>query len=96
MCLGSFNWSVHHSRIGVLLYLFAETEIRVETWEDEEDEYLAQAVYEHMQLNDKQVSSCNNLYEYASIFTFYYMHKNQQIYMIGNTINFIFIIDLYH
>ncbi|CAB4291894.1 unnamed protein product [Prunus armeniaca] len=32
-----------------------ETEIRVETWEDEEDEYLAQAVYEHMQLNDKQL-----------------------------------------
>ncbi|XP_048441378.1 uncharacterized protein LOC103942681 [Pyrus x bretschneideri] len=32
-----------------------ETEICVETWEDEEDEYLSQAVYEHMQLNDKQV-----------------------------------------
>ncbi|XP_048441366.1 uncharacterized protein LOC103931996 isoform X1 [Pyrus x bretschneideri] len=34
---------------------FAETEICVETWEDEEDEYLSQAVYEHMQLNDKQM-----------------------------------------
>ncbi|XP_059435447.1 uncharacterized protein LOC132168474 [Corylus avellana] len=28
----------------------------IETWEDEEDEYLARAVYEHMQLNDAQVS----------------------------------------
>ncbi|KAF3444247.1 hypothetical protein FNV43_RR13937 [Rhamnella rubrinervis] len=27
----------------------------IETWEDEEDEYLAQAVYEHMQLKDKQL-----------------------------------------
>ncbi|XVF31980.1 hypothetical protein REPUB_Repub17cG0042200 [Reevesia pubescens] len=32
-----------------------EPEERVETWEDEEDEYLARAVYEHMQLNDEQV-----------------------------------------
>ncbi|XP_070664045.1 uncharacterized protein [Malus domestica] len=32
-----------------------ETEICAETWEDEEDEYLSQAVYEHMQLNDKQM-----------------------------------------
>ncbi|KAK9951268.1 hypothetical protein M0R45_006723 [Rubus argutus] len=30
-------------------------ENRVETWEDEEDEYLAQAVYDHMQLNDKKL-----------------------------------------
>ncbi|GMY14090.1 hypothetical protein FCV25MIE_09329 [Fagus crenata] len=27
----------------------------IETWEDEEDEYLARAVYEHMKLNDEQV-----------------------------------------
>ncbi|CAN6693623.1 unnamed protein product [Malus baccata var. baccata] len=32
-----------------------ETEICVETWEDEEDEYLSHAIYEHMQLNDKQM-----------------------------------------
>ncbi|XVF72357.1 hypothetical protein PTKIN_Ptkin12aG0115400 [Pterospermum kingtungense] len=29
-----------------------EAEERIETWEDEEDEYLACAVYEHMQLKD--------------------------------------------
>ncbi|XP_052186225.1 uncharacterized protein LOC127797401 isoform X2 [Diospyros lotus] len=28
----------------------------IQTWEDEEDEYLARAVLEHMQLNDKQVT----------------------------------------
>ncbi|KAH7534018.1 hypothetical protein FEM48_Zijuj04G0193200 [Ziziphus jujuba var. spinosa] len=28
----------------------------IETWQDEEDEYLAHAVYEHMRLNDKQVN----------------------------------------
>ncbi|XP_041018340.1 uncharacterized protein LOC121260500 isoform X2 [Juglans microcarpa x Juglans regia] len=33
-----------------------EPDSHVETWEDEEDEYLAHAVYEHMQLNDEQVS----------------------------------------
>ncbi|XP_020539270.1 uncharacterized protein LOC105643590 isoform X2 [Jatropha curcas] len=33
-----------------------EPENYIETWEDEEDEYLARAVYEHMQLNDKQIS----------------------------------------
>ncbi|XP_015879926.2 uncharacterized protein LOC107415989 [Ziziphus jujuba] len=27
----------------------------IETWQDEEDEYLAHAVYEHMRLNDKQL-----------------------------------------
>ncbi|KAB2075275.1 hypothetical protein ES319_A07G211800v1 [Gossypium barbadense] len=27
----------------------------IESWEDEQDEYLARAVYEHMQLNDEQV-----------------------------------------
>ncbi|XP_028104506.1 uncharacterized protein LOC114303572 isoform X1 [Camellia sinensis] len=32
-----------------------EEGIYIKTWEDEEDEYLARAVYEHMQLNDKQV-----------------------------------------
>ncbi|CAK9163395.1 unnamed protein product [Ilex paraguariensis] len=32
-----------------------EPERYIRTWEDEEDEYLARAVYEHMQLNDKQV-----------------------------------------
>ncbi|XP_062077461.1 uncharacterized protein LOC133782236 isoform X2 [Humulus lupulus] len=31
------------------------SEYYVETWEDKEDEYLAHAVYEHMQLNEKQV-----------------------------------------
>ncbi|CAI9761289.1 unnamed protein product [Fraxinus pennsylvanica] len=31
------------------------TERFIETWEDEEDEYLARAVYEHMQLNGEQV-----------------------------------------
>ncbi|XP_068338806.1 uncharacterized protein [Pyrus communis] len=38
-----------------LTNVYQETEICVETWEDEEDEYLSQAVYEHMQLNDKQM-----------------------------------------
>ncbi|GMP90064.1 hypothetical protein CsSME_00041361 [Camellia sinensis var. sinensis] len=33
-----------------------EEGIYIKTWEDEEDEYLARAVYEHMQLNDKQLS----------------------------------------
>ncbi|XP_022758861.1 uncharacterized protein LOC111305511 isoform X3 [Durio zibethinus] len=33
----------------------AEPEEWIETWEDEEDEYLARAVYEHLQLNDEQV-----------------------------------------
>ncbi|KAE8009889.1 hypothetical protein FH972_006296 [Carpinus fangiana] len=33
-----------------------EPDRHIETWEDEEDEYLARAVYEHMQLNDEQVS----------------------------------------
>ncbi|TYJ27883.1 hypothetical protein E1A91_A07G220100v1 [Gossypium mustelinum] len=28
----------------------------IESWEDEQDEYLARAVYEHMQLNDEQVN----------------------------------------
>ncbi|XP_022758862.1 uncharacterized protein LOC111305511 isoform X4 [Durio zibethinus] len=32
-----------------------EPEEWIETWEDEEDEYLARAVYEHLQLNDEQV-----------------------------------------
>ncbi|KAL2486201.1 hypothetical protein Adt_30957 [Abeliophyllum distichum] len=32
-----------------------EPENFIKTWEDEEDEYLAHAVYEHMQLNDEQV-----------------------------------------
>lgn len=32
-----------------------EPDSHIETWEDEEDEYLARAVYEHMQLNDEQV-----------------------------------------
>lgn len=31
-----------------------EEGICVKTWEDEEDEYLARAVYEHMKLNDEQ------------------------------------------
>ncbi|OAY34930.1 uncharacterized protein LOC110627499 isoform X2 [Manihot esculenta] len=33
-----------------------EPENHIATWEDEEDEYLARAVYEHMHLNDKQVN----------------------------------------
>ncbi|XP_062178235.1 uncharacterized protein LOC133883060 isoform X2 [Alnus glutinosa] len=33
-----------------------EPDRHIETWEDEEDEYLARAVYEHMQLNDEQVN----------------------------------------
>jgi len=37
------------------LILLAEPQAHVETWEDEEDAYLARAVYEHMQLNDEQV-----------------------------------------
>ncbi|XVE72620.1 hypothetical protein DITRI_Ditri11bG0052700 [Diplodiscus trichospermus] len=32
-----------------------EAEERIETWEDKEDEYLARAVFEHMQLNDEEV-----------------------------------------
>ncbi|KAA8550492.1 hypothetical protein F0562_002176 [Nyssa sinensis] len=32
-----------------------ESESYIGTWEDEEDEYLARAVYEHMQLNKEQV-----------------------------------------
>lgn len=32
-----------------------ESDSHLEIWEDEEDEYLARAVYEHMQLNDEQV-----------------------------------------
>jgi len=35
-----------------LLWLLAE-QVSNETWEDEEDEYLARAVYEHMNLNEK-------------------------------------------
>ena len=35
--------------------LLSELENYVETWEDEEDEHLARSVYEHMQLNEKQV-----------------------------------------
>uniref|UniRef100_A0A7N2R1H5 Reverse transcriptase domain-containing protein n=1 Tax=Quercus lobata TaxID=97700 RepID=A0A7N2R1H5_QUELO len=31
-----------------------EPQAHIETWEDEEDAYLARAVYEHMQLNDEQ------------------------------------------
>ncbi|KAF4390865.1 hypothetical protein F8388_005678 [Cannabis sativa] len=38
-----------------VLHYFAELENYVEVWEEEEDEYLARAVYEHMQLNEKQV-----------------------------------------
>ncbi|XP_030961187.1 uncharacterized protein LOC115982663 isoform X3 [Quercus lobata] len=33
-----------------------EPQAHIETWEDEEDAYLARAVYEHMQLNDEQVN----------------------------------------
>ncbi|GLT45157.1 hypothetical protein SLA2020_190100 [Shorea laevis] len=32
-----------------------EPERQIDTWEDQEDEYLARAVFEHMQLNDEQV-----------------------------------------
>ncbi|XP_022771616.1 uncharacterized protein LOC111314475 isoform X2 [Durio zibethinus] len=32
-----------------------EAEEPIVSWEDEEDEYLARAVYEHMQLNDEQI-----------------------------------------
>lgn len=35
--------------------LFAESEGPIVTWEDEEDEFLARAVYEHMQLNSEKV-----------------------------------------
>ncbi|KZV29332.1 hypothetical protein F511_34995 [Dorcoceras hygrometricum] len=34
----------------------SESECFIQTWEDEEDEYLARAVYEHMQLNSEQVA----------------------------------------
>lgn len=33
----------------------AEPENLITTWEDEEDEYLAREVYDHMQLNSDQV-----------------------------------------
>ncbi|GAV68408.1 hypothetical protein CFOL_v3_11911 [Cephalotus follicularis] len=33
-----------------------EPENQIETWEDDEDEYLARAVYEHMKLKDEQVN----------------------------------------
>ncbi|GFY99466.1 hypothetical protein Acr_13g0008660 [Actinidia rufa] len=33
-----------------------EQVIYIKTWEDEEDEYLARAVYDHMKLNDEQVT----------------------------------------
>ncbi|KAL0389196.1 UNVERIFIED_CONTAM: hypothetical protein Scaly_0276700 [Sesamum calycinum] len=36
--------------------LLAEPESFMRTWEDEEDEYLARMVYEHMQLNSDQVA----------------------------------------
>ncbi|XP_027091913.1 uncharacterized protein [Coffea arabica] len=32
-----------------------ESEISIRSWDDEEDEYLSHAVYEHMQLNDEEV-----------------------------------------
>lgn len=35
---------------------FAESEGPIVTWEDEEDEFLARAVYEHMQLSNEKVS----------------------------------------
>ena len=35
--------------------LLAESEGPIVTWEDEEDEFLARAVYEHMQLNSEKV-----------------------------------------
>lgn len=35
--------------------LFAESEGPIVTWEDEEDEFLSRAVYEHMQLNSDKV-----------------------------------------
>ncbi|CAI9778650.1 unnamed protein product [Fraxinus pennsylvanica] len=35
--------------------ILKEPENFIRTWEDEEDEYLARAVYEHMQLNGEQV-----------------------------------------
>lgn len=38
-----------------LLQLHAEPKHYIETWEDKEDDYLAHAVYEHMQLSDKKV-----------------------------------------
>ncbi|KAM3705723.1 hypothetical protein ACJW31_03G101100 [Castanea mollissima] len=34
--------------------VYQEPQAHIETWEDEEDAYLARAVYEHMQLNDGQ------------------------------------------
>ncbi|XP_050275890.1 uncharacterized protein LOC126717931 isoform X6 [Quercus robur] len=36
--------------------VYQEPQAHIETWEDEEDAYLARAVYEHMQLNDEQVN----------------------------------------
>ena len=62
---GAYNWSkCYLSEIGQnikvsfehkCLILLAEPQAHIETWEDEEDAYLARAVYEHMQLNDEQV-----------------------------------------
>jgi hypothetical protein len=51
---GAYNWSKHLLNIDVIA-LLAEPHGHIETWEDEEDEYLARAVYEHMKLNDEQV-----------------------------------------
>ncbi|KAK6940407.1 RPA-interacting protein, N-terminal domain [Dillenia turbinata] len=43
------------STLCIHLFQSGAPENFVETWEDEEDEYLARAVYEHMDLNSEQV-----------------------------------------
>ena len=47
---------VQLTSLSLKLYLLnAEPDSYINTWEDEEDEYLARAVFENMQLNDDKV-----------------------------------------
>lgn len=56
------------------LILIAEPQAHIETWEDEEDAYLARAVYEHMQLNDGQVWQPQLVFVYTTVNGIWYIY----------------------
>jgi len=52
----------------------ADLECDIETWEDEVDEYLARAVFEHMQLNEDEVYYSKH-YTFPSFLLIRYWHQ---------------------
>ena len=52
-CCNYFN--LKHHLVFIFTWRSAGLESQIETWEDEEDEYLAHEVYEHMRLDGDEV-----------------------------------------